>query len=183
MEYTAFADSPLGMIRMTSDGEALTGLWFEKEPAEESGGGEKAVREGAELPVFAQTRRWLAIYFSGREPDFTPPVRFGESSAFRRAVWERLRSIPYGQTVTYGEIAEEIAAQRGIAKMSAQAVGGAVGNNPVSLIVPCHRVVGAGGRLVGYGGGLWRKEWLLESEKADERSASSSVWKCNKRSD
>ena len=155
-EYRTYVDSPLGRILLTSDGEALTGLWFDD--AEPAGG------EEAQLPVFEEAKRWLKIYFSGREPDFTPEVRFITDSEFRRTVWERLRSIPYGQTVTYGEIAAEIAAQRGIAKMSAQAVGGAVGSNPVSLIVPCHRVIGAGGRLVGYGGGLWRKEKLLELE-------------------
>ena len=162
MEYTHHYDSPLGGITAASDGEHLTGLWFD---------GQKYFactldRENreADLPVFEQTGRWLDIYFSGKAPDFTPPLAM-KASAFRRAVWEILLTIPYGQTMTYSEIAERIAAQRGIEKMSAQAVGGAVGHNPISLIVPCHRVVGSDGSLTGYAGGLSRKARLLEMEK------------------
>ena len=104
------------------------------------------------LAVFDQTRRWLDLYFSGREPSFTPALN-PMGSAFRRAVWEILLKIPYGKTTTYGQIAREIAAARGLAKMSAQAVGGAVGHNEISIIIPCHRVIGTHGSLTGYAGG------------------------------
>ena len=114
----------------------------------------------------SHTARWLDAYFSGREPDFLPPLH-PHGTAFQRAVWDILRSIPYGQTMTYGEIARRLAAQQGHSRMSAQAVGGAVGHNPISLIVPCHRVVGANGSLTGYAGGVERKLRLLQIEHAD----------------
>ena len=118
------------------------------------------------MPIFEQTVRWLDIYFSGREPDFTPTVSM-ETTPFRKAVWEIMLTIPYGKTMTYGQIAEKIAKQRGIDKMSAQAVGGAVGHNSISIIIPCHRVVGTNGSLTGYAGGIDKKIYLLELEKAD----------------
>ena len=118
------------------------------------------------LAVFDQTRRWLDLYFSGREPGFTPALN-PAGSAFRRAVWEILLKIPYGKTTTYGQIAREIAAARGLAKMSAQAVGGAVGHNEISIIIPCHRVVGTHGSLTGYAGGIDRKIKLLQLEGVD----------------
>ena len=121
-----------------------------------------------ELPVFEKTRRWLDAYFRGEKPDFTPPLSV-ETTPFRRAVWELLLTIPYGQTMTYGEIAAEIARRRGLSGMSAQAVGGAVGRNPISLIIPCHRVVGTGGSLTGYAGGIEKKVKLLELEHTDMR--------------
>ena len=121
-----------------------------------------------ELPVFEETRRWLDAYFRGEKPDFTPPLSV-ETTPFRRAVWELLLTIPYGQTMTYGEIAAEIARRRGLSGMSAQAVGGAVGRNPISLIIPCHRVVGTGGSLTGYAGGIEKKVKLLELEHTDMR--------------
>ena len=114
--------------------------------------------------VFAQTQQWLEVYFSGKAPDFTPPIALS-STPFRMAVWEILRSIPYGQTMTYGQIARILADRSGLPKMSAQAVGNAVGRNPISLIVPCHRVIGANGSLTGYAGGLERKAYLLALEK------------------
>lgn len=120
------------------------------------------------LAVFDQTRRWLDLYFSGREPGFTPALN-PVGSAFRRAVWEILLKIPYGQTTTYGQIAREIAAARGLAKMSAQAVGGAVGHNGISIIIPCHRVVGTHGSLTGYAGGIDRKIKLLQPGGVDMR--------------
>ncbi|WP_299189708.1 methylated-DNA--[protein]-cysteine S-methyltransferase [uncultured Campylobacter sp.] len=122
--------------------------------------------EGKNLAVFDQTRRWLDLYFSGREPGFTPALN-PAGSAFRRAVWEILLKIPYGKTTTYGQIAREIAAVRGLAKMSAQAVGGAVGHNEISIIIPCHRVIGAHGNLTGYAGGIDRKIKLLQLEGVD----------------
>lgn len=124
--------------------------------------------EEKNLAVFDQTRRWLDLYFSGREPGFTPALN-PVGSAFRRAVWEILLKIPYGKTTTYGQIAREIAAARGLAKMSAQAVGGAVGHNEISIIIPCHRVVGTHGSLTGYAGGIDRKIKLLQLEGVDMR--------------
>ena len=124
--------------------------------------------EEKNLAVFDQTRRWLDLYFSGREPGFTPALN-PAGSAFRRVVWEILLKIPYGKTTTYGQIAREIAAARGLAKMSAQAVGGAVGHNEISIIIPCHRVVGAHGSLTGYAGGIDRKIKLLQLEGVDMR--------------
>lgn len=120
------------------------------------------------LAVFDQTRRWLDLYFSGREPSFTLALN-PVGSAFRRAVWEILLKIPYGKTTTYGQIAREIAAARGLAKMSAQAVGGAVGHNEISIIIPCHRVVGTRGSLTGYAGGIDRKIKLLQPGGVDMR--------------
>lgn len=124
--------------------------------------------EEKNLAVFDQTRRWLDLYFSGREPGFTPALN-PAGSAFRRAVWEILLKIPYGKTTTYGQIAREIAAARGLAKMSAQAVGGAVGHNEISIIIPCHRVIGAHGSLTGYASGIDRKIKLLQLEGVDMR--------------
>ena len=124
--------------------------------------------EERNLAVFDQTKRWLDLYFSGREPGFTPALN-PAGSAFRRAVWEILLKIPYGKTTTYGQIAREIAAARGLAKMSAQAVGGAVGHNEISIIIPCHRVIGAHGNLTGYAGGIDRKIKLLKLEGIDMR--------------
>lgn len=164
MEYTHHCASPLGGITLASDGEALTGLWFDGQKyfaaTLERDHAEKA------LPIFAQTVRWLDVYFGGAAPDFTPPLRL-KATAFQKAVWDVLLSIPYGRTMTYGEIAARIAGQRGLPRMSAQAVGGAVGRNPVSLIVPCHRVVGADGSLTGYAGGIGKKLRLLTLERAD----------------
>ena len=153
--YAGCYDSPLGSLLMTSDGEALTGLSFGDKPLAE--------QETQALPVFVDTCRWLDLYFSGKVPDFTPQLSL-QGTDFRRAVWEILRTIPYGQTISYGEIADMIARERRMEKMSAQAVGGAVGHNPVGIIVPCHRVIGKSGSLTGYGGGIWRKEWLLKLE-------------------
>ena len=116
-----------------------------------------------ELPIFVETCHWLDIYFSGKEPNFTPQLKMN-TTPFRKAVWEILLTIPFGKTMTYGEIAKLIAQKRGIAQMSAQAVGGAVGHNPISLIIPCHRVVGPKGKLTGYAGGLDKKAKLLRLE-------------------
>ncbi len=157
MDFTAHYESPLGGMTMASDGEALVGLWFDGQRFF-CAGMEQACgcRDG--LAVFEETRRWLDVYFDGREPDFTPHLQLS-GSAFRRRVWEMLLEIPYGKTTTYGEIARRIGGG-----MSAQAVGGAVGHNPISLIVPCHRVVGAIGQLTGYAGGVERKLRLLQLE-------------------
>lgn len=119
-----------------------------------------------ETPILAETKRWLDIYFTGREPDFMPPLA-PVGSEFRRAVWDILLQIPYGRTTTYGEISRQLAEKRGIARMSAQAVGGAVGHNEISIIIPCHRVVGTNGSLTGYAGGVDKKLRLLELEGTD----------------
>ncbi|MCM1309008.1 MAG: methylated-DNA--[protein]-cysteine S-methyltransferase [Butyrivibrio sp.] len=167
MTYTYRYRSPLGGITLSSNGTELTGLWFD---------GQKyfgdTLREECEekaLPIFGQTERWLDIYFEGKAPDFTPPLKM-ETTPFRKAVWEIMLTIPFGGTMTYGEIARRLAEQRGLAKMSAQAVGGAVGHNSVSIIIPCHRVVGADGNLTGYAGGIDKKVRLLKLEKADMSS-------------
>ena len=118
------------------------------------------------LPVFEATCRWLGIYFSGKEPDFTPPLSL-RTTRFRKRVWQILLSIPYGKTMTYGEIAVLLAREMSLKKMSAQAVGGAVGHNAISLIIPCHRVVGTNGQLTGYAGGLDKKQRLLDLEKTN----------------
>lgn len=147
--------SPLGAILLAADGEGLTALDYLKElPASEDGGTNSALRAAT---------RWLDVYFSGRDPGFTPPLHLS-GTPFRKAVWRRLLEIPYGRTTTYGALAKKIAADLGVPRMSAQAVGGAVGHNPVALIVPCHRVVGADGSLTGYAGGLDKKARLLSLE-------------------
>ena len=169
MEYADHYVSPLGGITLTSDGEALTGLWFDGRKGSSGAPGDMCER--TDLPVFGQTKKWLDLYFAGKDPGFTPPLRM-KATPFRRAVWEIMLTIPYGQTMTYGEIAKRIARQRGIDKMSAQAVGGAAGRNPISLIVPCHRVVGAGGDPTGYGGGIEIKIKLLALEGANAEKPS-----------
>lgn len=158
MEYIKHYDSPLGGITIASDGEALTGLWFDDQKYFAYTLSEN--HEEKELPVFGQAEQWLTIYFAGKEPGFLPPLSM-KTTSFRRAVWEILRTIPFGKTMTYGEIAKQIAVQRGIRTMSAQAVGGAIGHNPISLMIPCHRVIGADGSLTGYAGGIARKKELL----------------------
>lgn len=163
MHYTTFYKSPIGRMLLAADDDGLTGLWFE---------GQKYFArcldretEEKELPVFAEAKHWLDIYFSGKEPDFTPPLHF-IGTDFQKEVWEILCAIPYGQTMTYGAIADQLAKKRGLSRMSAQAVGGAVGHNNLSIIVPCHRVVGSDGSLTGYAGGIERKTFLLNLENA-----------------
>lgn len=157
-------DSPLGKILLAADEVGLTGLWFYGQkyfanylPEENHDG---------KTPALEQAKKWLDIYFSGKEPDFTPPLH-PIGSDFRRAVWDILLKIPYGKTITYGDIARELAEKKGAAKMSAQAVGGAVGHNEISIIIPCHRVVGTNGSLTGYAGGIDKKISLLTLERAD----------------
>ena len=162
MIYTAHYDSPLGGMTMACDGIALVGLWFD---GQKYFGAPDGAEENADIPVFRKTRNWLDVYFSGENPGFVPQLSLN-GSPFRRAVWDRLLGIPYGSTVTYGAIAEELGRRYG-RRMSAQAVGGAVGHNPVSLIVPCHRVVGSDGSLTGYAGGVDKKLRLLALEGAD----------------
>ena len=163
MEYTYHYTSPLGEITLACDGERLTGLWFENQKY--FARTLENEHEEKHLPIFEETCRWLDLYFNGKIPDFTPPLCL-KGTPFRRSVWEILLTIPYGETMTYGKIAEIIALRKEIPHMSAQAVGGAVGHNPISLIIPCHRVIGTDGSLTGYAGGLERKRWLLTFEKS-----------------
>lgn len=164
MEYIHHYDSPLGGITMASDGDALIGLWFDGQKYFAAVLEDKY--EERMFSVFEETERWLDTYFDGKEPKHTPPIRM-KTSEFRKAVWEIMLTIPYGKTMTYGEIAKRIAKKKGLLSMSAQAVGGAVGHNAISIIIPCHRVIGADGSLTGYAGGIARKRALLKLEGAD----------------
>ena len=164
---TALYESPLGTYVMGEENGALVGLWligqkyFPKElPPVGSGEGE----------IFARTRCWLDRYFAGERPEPGELKLAPKGSDFAREVWELLLEIPYGETVTYGQLARELAKRRGLEHMSAQAVGGAVGHNPISIIIPCHRVLGAKGQLTGYAGGLDIKRRLLELEGAKVNS-------------
>ena len=164
MDFTHRFNSPLGGITLASDGEALTGLWFDRQKY--FAASLEKEHEERMLPVFDLADKWLNLYFSGSEPGFLPPLLM-RTTEFRKTVWEILLSIPYGKTMTYGEIADRIAAGRGLSRMSAQAVGGAVAHNAISLMIPCHRVVGMNGNLTGYAGGLDKKRKLLALERAD----------------
>ena len=164
MIVTQHYDSPLGGILLAADEIGLRGLWFD---------GQKYFARGlpgehieGDAPVLSEAKRWLDIYFTGKEPDFLPPLH-PVGSPFRQSVWEILLRIPYGKTVTYGEIARRLVEKAGRARASAQAVGGAVGHNEISILIPCHRVVGTGGSLTGYAGGIDKKIRLLELEGAD----------------
>ena len=156
--------SPLGGILLAADEVGLTGLWFDREKY--FADNLSAAHVEKETSVLAEAGRWLDIYFTGKEPDFLPPLH-PIGSPFRQAVWKILLQIPYGQTMTYGEIAGRLAAEQGLARMSAQAVGGAVGHNEISIIIPCHRVVGTNGSLTGYAGGIEKKRALLQLEGID----------------
>jgi len=163
MQYTAHYASPLGAVTLASDGTALVGLWFDGQKYFAATLDDEHKQKS--LPVFEETRRWLDLYFSGKEPDFLPPLA-PKATPFRTKVWDILLSIPYGQTMTYGEIAKAIAREQS-SRRSAQAVGGAVGHNPISIIVPCHRVVGTSGSLTGYADGIDKKVQLLTLEGVD----------------
>ena len=164
MIFIQHYDSPLGGILLAADETGLTGLWFDGQkffardlPAE---------RVEQNTPALSEVKRWLDISFTGKEPDFMPPLH-PIGSAFRRSVWDILLRIPYGQTTTYGKIARQLAEKQGRPRIAAQAVGGAVGHNKISIIIPCHRVVGTNGSLTGYAGGIDKKVKLLEWEHTD----------------
>ena len=163
MLYIQRYRSPLGEILMAADAAGLVGLWF---------AGQKHFAPGLtqareqETPVLAAAGRWLDLYFAGRRPHFIPPLHL-TGTEFRMAVWSVLQEIPYGEVTTYGELARQLAQRLEVPHMSAQAVGGAVGHNPISLIVPCHRVIGADGSLTGYAGGVDKKRRLLALEGLD----------------
>ena len=164
MTYTTKYTSPLGPILLSADDTGLTGVWFEDQKYFASTLPREHIFK--ETEILLMTKRYLDVYFLGKKPDFTPPLNpFG--SDFRKSVWQILLQIPYGKTITYGEIANKIAEIKKIPQMSSQAVGGAVGHNPISIIIPCHRVVGSNGNLTGYAGGFERKVKLLEIEHAD----------------
>lgn len=161
--YKSTYKTPEGFtnIYMNSDGEYLTGLWFE--------GSRDSTKhtiecEEKELQIFKETAKWLDIYFSGRNPNFTPKYKINNLTPFRKDVIDIMNTIPFGNVITYNDIAEIIAKNRKIDKMSAQAVGGAVGWNPICIIIPCHRVIGTNGSLTGYGGGINNKVSLLKLE-------------------
>ena len=151
-------------IIMNSDGENLTGLWFEcsRDPSKHV-----VECEEKDLKIFRDTSKWLDIYFSGKNPDFTPKYKIENMTPFRKEVIDIMNTISFGKTLTYSDISKIIAKNRGLEKMSSQAVGGAVGWNPICIIIPCHRVVGKNGSLTGYGGGIKNKIALLEHEKND----------------
>lgn len=161
MIYTHHFLSPLGEMLMAGDDKGLSGLWFCGQKY--FGLGLDPEHKEKALPVFNQTEQWLQIYFSGKEPNFSVPLHFSGTD-FQKEVWKLLCTIPYGQTAAYGEIARRLALQKRLPHMSAQAVGGAVGHNKISILVPCHRVLGSNGSLTGYAGGLERKKYLLELE-------------------
>ncbi len=164
MDYIHYYQSPLDKIMLASDGISLVGLWFDRQKYYADVLAKEI--EEKNLPIFDSADRWLDTYFAGGVPDFIPQISL-RGSEFRKAVWNVLLAIPYGKTLTYGEIARQIAISKGIPSMSAQAVGGAVGHNPISLMVPCHRVVGRNGSLTGYAGGVSKKKYLLSLEGID----------------
>ena len=167
MTFVQHYNSPLGGILLAADEIGLTGLWFngQKYFARSLPAGYTEQNS----PALSEAKRWLEVYFTGKEPDFMPPLHI-VGSAFRRAVWEILLQIPYGKTTTYGEIARQLAEKQKLPRMSAQAVGGAVGHNEISIIIPCHRVVGTNGSLTGYAGEIDKKIKLLELEHTDMSS-------------
>lgn len=164
MEYISYYQSPIGKMLLAADGIGLTGVWFDKQKYFARSLGKEW--EEKEQEVLRDTKKWFDIYFSGNEPKFSVPLHL-IGTPFQMEVWEILLTIPYGKTMTYGEIAKKIAVRRGMERMSAQAVGGAVGQNPIGVIVPCHRVIGAKGSLTGYAGGIDKKIKLLQLEKID----------------
>lgn len=166
MVYKYMYKTPEGFSNMIMniDGESLTGLWFEG-----SRDSSKHITncEEKDLEIFRKTSKWLDIYFSGKNPNFIPKYKIANLTPFRKEVIDVMNTIKYGETLTYNDISKIIAQNRGIERMSAQAVGGAVGWNPICIIIPCHRVIGANGNLTGYGGGIKNKVALLTLEKND----------------
>ena len=179
MIYTYKYKSPLGHILLAADEVGITGLWFEGQKYFANTLPEDYVPQ--ETKILTEAKKWLDVYFSGEEPKFTPPLH-PDGSTFRQAVWKILLQIPYGQTITYGEIARKVAEMKNTSYMSAQAVGGAVGHNEISVIIPCHRVVGTNGSLTGYAGGIDKKIALLELEHIDI-NAGTEKKTCRRKSD
>lgn len=166
MIYNTYYDSPIGKLMLASDGDSIIGLWMEGQKY--FGGSVKGeMKEDDKLPIFIKAKDWLKRYFNGENPDIKELSLSPIGGDFRQEVWQILCSIPYGELMTYGDIAKAIAKKKGKETMSAQAVGGAVGHNPISIIIPCHRVVGTNGSLTGFAGGIDKKIKLLELEKTD----------------
>lgn len=163
MNYKTYYNSPIGRILLVSDGDSLIGLWLEGQKYF-LGEFKSEIREKRDLKILKQTCKWLDDYFLGKNPKIEDLSLEPRGSLFRKKVWDILCKIPYGKTITYGEIAKEIAKQENKEKISAQAVGGAVAHNPISIIIPCHRVIGANGNLTGYAGGIDKKIKLLKHE-------------------
>ena len=161
MYQTTTYASPVGELTLASDGTALTGLWLEGQKHFGGTSSEELAPGQPDLPVFQAARAWLDRYFSGETPSPAERARAPEGTPFQRAVWEKLQAIPWGSVTTYGALARELDGA------SPRAVGGAVGRNPISIIIPCHRVVGTGGSLTGYAGGVKKKAWLLAHEGVD----------------
>jgi len=166
MPYTTTHQTPLGPILLAADENGLTGLWLANQKYHGAGLGNNPTPK-ADWPVFAEAKAWLEAYFAGQKPAISALPLSLTGSPFRKQVWDILCSIPYGQCITYGGIAQQMAAASGLERMSAQAVGGAVGHNPISIIIPCHRVIGTGGSLTGYAGGVAAKRFLLAHEGVD----------------
>ncbi len=166
MLFTTSLSSPLGPLMLAGDGENISGLWLAGQRYCTAATADNFVEKN-NLPVFEAAKSWLQRYFAGEKPAISALPLAPQGSEFRRAVWALLRQIPYGQVTTYGKIAKMIAAQMNKKNMSPQAIGGAVGHNPISIIIPCHRVVGANGNLTGYAGGIDLKVWLLKHEGVD----------------
>ncbi len=166
MVYMSHYDSPIGALLLAERDEKLVGLWMEGQKYF-LGSLREETQERESSPVLRQAGLWLDRYFAGERPAISELPLAPIGSEFRKEVWQVLCEIPYGETTTYGEIAKTLAARRGLERMSSQAVGGAVGHNPISIIVPCHRVVGSNGSLTGYAGGLQKKIKLLTHEGVD----------------
>ena len=166
MIYTSTYSSPLGDILLASKNNELVGLWF-KDQKYFLGPIKEKTKEKNNEEIFLKTKNWLDRYFKGEQPNIKELSLNPIGSDFRKEVWKILCEIPYGKTITYKEIADKIAKEKGIKSMSAQAVGGAVSHNPISIIIPCHRVVGTNGNLTGYAGGLDKKEYLLKLEQVN----------------
>jgi len=166
MIYNTYYESPIGNLMLASRGETLIGLWMRDQKYFAATVNEEIV-ENNDLPIFIETKKWLDRYFAGQKPKLTELALEPEGTDFRKEVWDILCEIEYGELLSYGDIAKRIAQKRGKKTMSAQAVGGAVGHNPISVIIPCHRVVGSDGSLTGFSGGLEKKIKLLELENID----------------
>ena len=160
--FERMIQTPLGEIRLRSDGKSLTGLWFVGQVNDAKDNSDIEIKD--DLPIFGQVETWLESYFSGEQTPIKIPLQ-PKGTIFQERVWKILQEIQYGEAMTYGEIAQRIAKEKGVATYSAQAVGQAVGKNPISILIPCHRVLGKNGALTGYAGGVHRKEQLLQLER------------------
>ena len=164
MIYTSNYKSPIGNLLLASKDDKLVGVWMENQKYYLSNFNEE-IEQLNNLEVLVNTKKWLNRYFRGEKPNIDELEIELIGTEFRKSVWQILKTIPYGKVITYNDIAKELARQKGIKRMSAQAVGGAVAHNPISIIIPCHRVIGTNGSLIGYAGGIKKKEYLLKQEK------------------